>query len=102
MSKEDEKNKITKQQDDEISNGYKLIAYIVPIGAVSEGSKVFLDGSQSYYKLSSNSATAYSELPTITTTRSISEKDGLTYIWQQVKSTGPKVHLMDNDTSMPS
>jgi hypothetical protein len=69
MSKEDEKNKITKQQDDEISNGYKLVAYIVPIGAVSEGSRVFLDGSQSYYKLSNN--TASSELPAITSTRSI-------------------------------
>ena len=97
MSKED-KNKIMKQQEhDEIPNGYKLIAYIVPIGTVSEGSRVFLDGSQSYYK-SSNNNTA-SELPAITT-RSIGDKDGVAYLWKQ--DSGPKIDLIDNYTSMPS
>jgi hypothetical protein len=99
MSKEDEKNKIIKEPQDEALDSYKLIAYIVPIGAVSEGSKVFIDGSQSYYKLSNNTA-PYSELPTITSTRSISENDGVIYIWEQI--SGPKVDLVDNYTSMPS
>jgi hypothetical protein len=30
--------------------GYKLVAYITPIGIVKEGSKVQLDGSQRYFE----------------------------------------------------
>src|SRR5689334_14771553 len=70
----------------------KLVGYITPFSSVSEGAKVQLDGSQSYYILNGHSP-ENSQGSTLTgqiaTTRIIKEKeDGISYFWKQID--GPK------------
>jgi Patatin-like phospholipase len=88
-----------KENSNGISNQYQLVAYIVPIGIVSEGSKVILDGSQSYYRLSKDLST---ELSTSVsrTTRTISDQDNIRYLWTQIDGSG--IDLKDNNTATPS
>jgi NTE family protein len=93
-------DEITKKKNPNgISNQYLLNAYIVPIGTVSEGSRVILDGSQSYYRLSKDLST---ELSTSVsrTTRTISGQDNIRYLWTQ--TDGSSVDLKDNNTATPS
>lgn len=90
------------KQRQKTPNEYKLVSYITPISSVSEGTRVQLDGSQSYYILardSSEESTATSA--EATTTRPIKQKeDGVSYVWQQIG--GPKVTLENENTVTPS
>src|SRR5919205_2844391 len=88
-----------KENSNGISNQYHLIAYIVPIGTVSEGSRVILDGSQSYYRLSKDLSTGLSTSVS-STTRPISDQDDIKYLWKQID--GSSVDLKDNNTATPS
>src|SRR6476661_2243652 len=82
----------------------KLVAYITPISSVSEGTKVQLDGSQSYYILnrySSENSQGSTLTSQIATTRVIKEKeDGISYFWKQID--GPKVSLDNDNTEKPT
>src|SRR5690349_21156369 len=90
-------DEITKKKNPNgISNQYLLNAYIVPIGTVSEGSRVILDGSQSYYRLSKDLSTALST----SVSRTISGHDNIRYLWTQID--GSSVDLKDNNTATPS
>jgi NTE family protein len=76
--------------------GYKIVAYIAPIGVITEGSRIQLDGSQSYFEYASDNLPA-----SITATRSvIQDEDGVSYLWEQIE--GPKVTLDGKDTATPS
>ena len=88
-----------KENSNGLSNQYQLIAYIVPIGTVSEGSRVILDGSQSYYRLSKDLSTGLSTSVS-STTRPISDQDDIKYLWKQID--GSSVDLKDNNTATPS
>jgi predicted acylesterase/phospholipase RssA len=82
----------------------KLVGYITPFSSVSEGAKVQLDGSQSYYILNGHSP-ENSQGSTLTgqiaTTRVIKEKeDGISYFWKQID--GPKVSLNNENTEKPT
>ncbi len=81
------------------SNKYKhrLVAYLTPIGIVSEGSRVQLDGSGSYFEIDSGLVRIS---PSTITTRAIEDEDGVYYLWKQID--GPKVTLKDEDTPTPS
>jgi restriction endonuclease S subunit len=111
MSKDKEKETIREEQRQQQKrrglnnrqNGYKLVPYIVPIGIVSEGSEVQLDGSQSYFELSRDSSNG--KISSITTTRGIETEDGVSYLWKQVggsSSGGATVNLHDKNTPKPS
>jgi NTE family protein len=79
--------------------GYKLIAYIAPIGVVTEGSKVQLDGSQSYFEYVNNNNN--NKLPeSATATRPIKAGDGVSFLWEQIE--GPQVTLDNRDNATPS
>jgi predicted acylesterase/phospholipase RssA len=74
--------------------GYKIVAYIAPIGVIAEGSRIQLDGSQSYFEYASGNLPA-----SITATRPVIQ-DGVSYLWEQIE--GPRVTLDDKDTATPS
>src|SRR3712207_9576764 len=86
------------------NNHLKLIAYIAPISSVSEGTKVLLDGSQSYYTLngvSPGNSEGGEASRTIVGTRVIKEKeDGISYFWKQID--GPEVSLENANTAKPT
>jgi len=80
---------------------YKLVAYIAPIGVVTEGSKVQLDASQSYLEsVNANNDDGNKMLKSTTATRPLKDEDGVSYLWRQIE--GPKVKLDNQDSSMPS
>src|SRR5829696_5889701 len=84
-----------------IPNEYKLVSYISPISSVSEGTRVQLDGTQSYYILARDSSEESTATTAATTTRRIKEKeDGISYLWKQI--AGPKVTLENENTVTPS
>jgi NTE family protein len=87
-------SKRPKEGEVEGPKGYNLVAYIVPTGVVSEGSKVQLDGSQSYFEYNDNlqgSATA---------TRPVDNQDEVSFLWRQIE--GPQVTLEGKETATPS
>src|SRR5215217_4016613 len=89
-----------RQKEDEVksSRAYKLLAYIAPIGVISEGLKVQLDGSQSYFEYLNNNS---NNLPaSATATRPIKAEDRASFLWEQVE--GPKVTLESSDSATPS
>ncbi|MBD0359597.1 MAG: hypothetical protein ICV56_02670, partial [Nitrososphaeraceae archaeon] len=108
MSKEQDENRKTIEEEElqrqrqrlkSSSNKYKhrLVAYLTPIGIVSEGSRVQLDGSGSYFELDNDLVTIS---PSTITTRAIENEDGVYYLWKQID--GPKVSLKNEDTPTPS
>lgn len=82
----------------------KLVAYIAPISSVSEGTKVLLDGSQSYYTLngvSPGNSEGGEATRTVVGTRVIKEEeDRISYFWKQID--GPKVSLENANTAKPT
>ena len=91
------------QKEDEVgsSKGYKPIAYLAPIGVVSEGSKVHLDGSQSYFEYVNNTNNNSYNLPaSATATRPIKAEDRVSFLWEQIE--GPKVTLEGRNSATPS
>jgi hypothetical protein len=89
-----------RQKEDEVgsSRAYKPLAYIAPIGVISEGSKVQLDGSQSYFEYLNNNS---NNLPaSATATRPIKAEDRVSFLWEQIE--GPKVTLESSDSATPS
>ena len=93
-----------RQKGDEVKlpTEYKLVAYISPIGVVTEGSKVQLDGSQSYleYVNNINNNNDNKLLNSAIATRSLKAEDGVSYLWKQIE--GPKVTIEGQDSSTPS
>ncbi len=92
-----------KQEDDEVGTprGYKLIAYIAPIGVVTEGSRVQLDGSQSYFEYFNNNGNNNSNLAASTTaTRPIKAEDRVYFLWEQIE--GPPVTLNNEKSEIPT
>jgi NTE family protein len=89
-----------RQKEDEVGSptGYKLLAYIAPIGVVTEGSKVKLDGSQSYFEYVNNNNNKL--LESANATRPIRAEDGVSYLWEQIE--GPQVTLDSRDSATPS
>jgi len=88
------------KQGPKLPNKSELVAYITPISSVSEGAKVQLDGTQSYYKIS-NTTSGGSAAKTIITTRIVRDKDdGISYFWKQIG--GPKVTLENENAAKPS
>ena len=87
-----------RQKEDEVGSPreYKLLAYIAPIGVVTEGSNVQLDGSQSYFEYVNNNKL----LESATATRPINAEDRVTYLWEQIE--GPQVTLDSRDSAIPS
>src|SRR5215212_11869703 len=81
------------------SREYKLIAYIAPIGIVAEGSKVRLDGSQSYFEYNNNNNNNKLSASS-TATRPINGADGVSFLWEQID--GPLVTLENSDSAKPS
>jgi NTE family protein len=85
------------------SREYKLIAYIAPIGIVAEGSKVQLDGSQSYFEYNNdnNNNNNNNKLSASSTaTRPINSVDGVSFLWEQID--GALVTLKNSDSAKPS
>src|SRR5919107_806532 len=83
------------------SREYKLIAYIAPIGIVAEGSKVQLDGSQSYFEYNNNNNNNNNKLSASSTaTRPITGDDQVSFFWEQID--GPLVTLENSDSATPS
>src|SRR5215210_4823657 len=85
------------------SRKYKLIAYIAPIGIVAEGSKVQLDGSQSYieYNNDNNNNNNNNRLSAFSTaTRPITGDDRVSFFWEQID--GPLVTLENSNSATPS
>jgi len=78
-----------RQKEDKVglARGYKPIAYIAPIGIVTEGSKVQLDGSQSYLEYVDNDDDKLRE--SAAATRAIKAEDGVSFLWKQVDEGGP-------------
>jgi NTE family protein len=75
----------------------KLIAYIAPIGVVTEGKKVQLDGSQSYFEYVNNN----DKFPeSATATRPIKDEDRISFLWKQTE--GPPVSLDRENSATPS
>ena len=92
-----------RQEEDKVgsSRGYKPIAYLAPIGVVSEGSKVQLDGSQSYFEYVNNNNNNTNNLPaSATATRHIKAEDRVSFLWEQIE--GPKVTLESRNSATPS
>src|SRR5215211_9406058 len=92
-----------RQKEDEVgsSRGYKPLAYIAPIGVVSEALKVQLDGSQSYFEYVNNNNNNSNNLPaSATATRPIKAEDRVSFLWEQIE--GPKVTLESSDSATPS
>jgi hypothetical protein len=94
-----------RQKGDEVKlpTEYKLVAYISPIGVVTEGSKVQLDGSQSYLEYVNNNNNNNDDnklLNSAIATRSLKAEDGVSFLWRQIE--GPKVTLENQDSSTPS
>lgn len=70
-------SKRQKEGEVEAPRRYRLVAYIAPIGIVTEGSKVQLDGSESYFEyINTNNEL----LESATATRAIKSEDGITFI----------------------
>ena len=90
-----------RQKEDKVGlpRGYKLKAYIAPIGIVTEGSKVQLDGSQSYLEYVDNDDDKLRE--SAAATRAIQAEDGVSFLWKQVDE-GPQVSLDNRESSIPS
>ncbi|MDQ3835946.1 MAG: hypothetical protein M3270_03310, partial [Thermoproteota archaeon] len=88
-----------RQKEDEVKlpTEYKLVAYIAPIGVVTEGSKVQLDGSQSYLEYVNNNN---DDNKLLNSARSLKAEDGVSFLWKQIE--GPKVTLDSQDSSSPS
>src|SRR5829696_6082175 len=93
-----------RQKEDGVgsSRAYKPLAYITPIGVISEGSKVQLDGSQSYFEyINNNNNNSNNNLPaSATATRPIKAEDRVSFLWEQIE--GPKVTLESSDSATPS
>jgi NTE family protein len=85
------------------SREYKLVAYIAPIGIVAEGSKVQLDGSQSYFEYNyddNNNNNNNNKLSASSTaTRPINGDDRVSFLWEQID--GPLVTLENSDSATP-
>src|SRR5215210_369941 len=82
-----------------LPRGYKLVAYIAPIGIVTEGTKVQLDGSQSYFEYANNNNN--DKFPEFATaTRPIKDEDRISFLWEQTE--GPPVSLDREDSATPS
>jgi hypothetical protein len=80
-----------------LPRGYKLVAYIAPIGIVTEGTKVHLDGSQSYFEYVNNN----DKFPeSATATRPIKDEDRISFLW--VQTEGPPISLDREDSATPS
>ena len=93
-------SKRQKADDGELQRGYKLVAYITPIGVVTEGSKVQLDGSQSYFEYVKDDDNN-KFLENVTATRPLkAAEDGVAFLWEQVE--GPQVTLENGDSATPS
>ena len=90
-----------RQKEDKVGlpRGYKPIAYIAPIGIVTEGSKVQLDGSQSYLEYVDNDDDKLRD--SAAATRAIQAEDGVSFLWKQVDE-GPQVSLDNRESSIPS
>jgi Patatin-like phospholipase len=83
------------------SRGYRLIAYIAPIGVVAEGSKVQLDGSQSYCEYNNDNDDNNNKKPaSATAARPINAGDRVSFSWEQME--GPQVNLESRDSATPS
>jgi hypothetical protein len=81
-----------------LPRGYKLVAYIAPIGIVTEGTKVQLDGSQSYFEYINNNVDKFPE--SATATRTIKDEDRISFLWEQTE--GPPISLDREDSTTPS
>ena len=94
-------SKSQKEDEEGSSRGYKPIAYLAPIGVVSEGSKVQLDGSQSYFEyINNNNNNSYNLPASATATRPIKAEDRVSFLWEQIE--GPKVTLEGRNSATPS
>ncbi|MFL6523899.1 MAG: patatin-like phospholipase family protein [Nitrososphaera sp.] len=82
------------------SKGYRLFAYIAPIGIVAEGSNVQLDGSQSYFEYNNDNDNNNEKPASATATRPINADDQVSFLWEQVE--GPPVNLESSDSATPS
>ncbi|MFL6481722.1 MAG: patatin-like phospholipase family protein [Nitrososphaera sp.] len=90
-------SKIQKEDEVKLPTEYKLVAYIAPIGVVTEGSEVQLDGSQSYLEYANNNKY---DNKLLNSARPLKVEDGISFLWKQIE--GPKVILDSQDSSMPS
>ena len=97
MCASDLMSKGEKEEEAKSLKGHKLIAYIAPVGIVTEGSKVQLDGSQSYFEYINNNSKS---LESVTATRPIKAKDRVSFLWEQIE--GPLVSLDRADSATPS
>jgi NTE family protein len=91
-------SKRQKERQVRLPRGYKLVAYIAPIGIVTEGTKVQLDGSQSYFEYVNNNEDKFPE--SATATRPIKDEDRISFLWEQTE--GPAVSLDREDSPTPS
>jgi hypothetical protein len=91
-----------RQKEDGVgsSRAYKPLAYIAPIGVISEGSKVQLDGSQSYFEYINNNNNSNNLPASATATRPIKAEERVSFLWEQIE--GPKVTLESSDSATPS
>src|ERR687885_2220721 len=94
-------SKREKADEGALPRGYRLVAYIAPVGVVTEGSRVELDGSQSYFEyLHNNNNNNNKFLDTPTATRPIQAADEVAFLWKQTE--GPQVTLENEDSPTPS
>ena len=90
-------SKREKEGEVESQSRYRLVAYIAPIGIVTESSKVQLDGSESYFEYINTNDKL---LESATATRPIKSEDGISFLWEQME--GPPVTLDDSNSAIPS
>ncbi len=95
-------SKRQKEGEVRLPRGYKLVAYIAPVGIVTEGTKVQLDGSQSYFEYANNNDNNNNDkFPKFATaTRPIKDEDRISFLWEQTE--GPPVSLDREDNATPT
>ena len=97
-----------KQREGEVESprDYKLVAYIAPVGVVTEGSRVQLDGSQSYFEYPSTKKHTDGNINSSNprefaiASRPINGEDNVSFLWEQIE--GPRVTLENKNSATPS